>query len=278
MVKVKADLHNHFRTSSRHFESDLASAVDICSERLGKDCIVGLVNYSDKRYEHFVNLSGYERVFLGSNKNAVYFPEKRVCIVKGQEIPIQEKGERYEVLALGVGYDEHVRERMSLEDSLKAIRDSGAIAIAQHPFHFSGLGYYLSTNSDKLNLFDAIEIHNGEASLPFPSKYIGANRKAREFYEKVKSQFPHLGALSSSDGHSFFEIGTSWTEIDAPDFKNPKNFVMNLLSAIQDTNLKTPRRNHNSYFGAMNHIASLAYILGSQKIGLGKRFETDRPE
>jgi len=96
-------------------------------------------------------------------------------------------------------------------------------------------------------MFDAIEVFNGEA--------IFGNKSARRFYSEQKPTHPSLGAISSSDGHSFYEIGTSWTEIEFPNLEN--GFLESLRKSIRATNLETNAKNHQSYLGTFDHAMDM---------------------
>lgn len=271
---VKADLHNHLRTSSRYFERDFNAIVDSASKKLGDGAVVGIVNFADWRYENLINLRGYERQILGRNKNGVYVPEKDVYLVRGQEVPTKQG----HVVIFGTGARTHLKSGRKLEDTIKEARDQNGIVIADHLFHYAGIGPYLEQNTHILEQIDAIEIHNGESSfgLPFGPIPLGANRKAQEFYSNIKNKFPKLGAISSSDGHSLYGIGSSWTELERP---NKDNFVESLKMAIQKTDLSTPKKMENSFIEAIDHIIDLGLITQiGFRIGLRDFYSgKDRP-
>jgi len=258
MAKVKADLHNHLRTSIISYDSDFNKAINLAQKRLGEKAIFGVVNFADRRYEQFVELKGYERVYVGENKNGVYVPEKKVLVVKGQEIPTKEG----HLLVIGLEHEKHLKSGRSLEDALKEVKDLGAIAIADHPFGFEGIGNYLEKNKNLINDLEAIEVHNAEASfgLPFGPLPIRANKNAQKFYSNIKKDFPNLGALSTSDGHSMYELGRNWTEIEMPDIENKNNFVSSLKESIRQTNLQTQIQMKSAVFGAMSHAIELIVI------------------
>lgn len=275
MEKIKADLHNHLRTSSILENSDFNNSVDIASEKLGNGACFGMINMHDRRYEKFADLKGYERVWIGDKKNAIYIPEKNVLIVRGQEVTTKQG----HLLVLGLGYDIHLKNGVSLEDTLKKAKDNCGTIITDHPFYTEGIGNYLEKNLKLLEYIDAIEIHNGESAFglpmsPFPRN---ANKKAQEFYKKIKKDFPNLGAIASSDGHSIDELGSSWTEIDKLDVKNPGNFIYSLKDSVRNTNLDNCKQMKNSVFGAIKHLKELAEIIASEKLG-SKKFETERPD
>ena len=78
MEKIKADLHNHLRTSSILENSDFNNSVDIASEKLGKGACFGLINMHDRRYEKFADLKGYERVWIGDKKKTRFIFLKKM--------------------------------------------------------------------------------------------------------------------------------------------------------------------------------------------------------
>ena len=273
MEKIKADLHNHLRTSSILENSDFNNSIDVASRKLGSGACFGLINMHDRRYEKFADLKGYEREWIGDNKNGIYIPEKDVLVVRGQEITTKQG----HLLVLGLGYEIHLKNGISLEETLKKAKDNNGIIITDHPFYTEGTGNYLEKNQKFLEDIDAIEVHNGESAFglplsPFP---IGANKKAQDFYSRIKKDYPHLGAISSSDGHSIDEVGSSWTEIDKPEYN--KNFIYSLKDSVRNTNLANCKKMENSVFGAIKHLKELANIIASEKLG-SKKFETERPD
>ncbi|MFA5857040.1 MAG: hypothetical protein WC867_06775 [Candidatus Pacearchaeota archaeon] len=255
MNKIKADLHNHLRTSSRNYQNDFNKTIDITSSRLGPGGVIGLINFSDKRYESFIDLNGYERVFIGENKNGIYIPEKNVLVIKGQEVPTK----LGHVLVLGLEKDVYIKENRSLIDTINESLDNGGIVVSDHPYYAHGIGNYLESNPKILENIDAIEVHNGEAALGIPKTPLpyGSNKKAQLFYDRIKPDFPHLGALSSSDGHSLYELGRSWTEIDNLNLENKTKFTSSLRNSIRNTNNLSERCNKNSIIGAIDHITDL---------------------
>ncbi len=273
MKKTKADLHNHLRTSSILEDSDFNNSIDVASKKLGAGACFGMINMHDRRYEKFVNLKGYDREWVGDNKNAIYIPEKDVLVVRGQEITTKQG----HLLVLGLGYDIHLKNGISLEDTLKKARDNNGTIIADHPFYMEGTGNYLEKNLKLLEYFDAIEVHNGEAAfgLPVSPFSIGANKNAQEFYKIIKKYYNHLGAIASSDGHSIEEIGSNWTEIDKPEYN--KNFIYSLRESIRNTNLESCKKMKGSVFSSVKHLSELVSIIALGKIG-SKKFETERPD
>lgn len=205
--RIRADLHNHLRTRSTWKEGDFNRAINITRKRLGQGGIFGLVNFSDNRYETFSELSGYDRAAVDEDR-AIYVPGKDVIVVKGQEVPTQQG----HLLVLGLQKGTHLADGRKLEDSLKEAKDLGGITLADHPFYKEGIGPYLKENPELINEIDAIETFNAEASLwiPFltPAR---ANRKAEKFFYAQTPRKGEPGQLASSDGHSFYELGSNFT-------------------------------------------------------------------
>lgn len=267
MKIVRADLHNHLRTRS-DMRGLFNPTIDAARARLGIGGIVGLVNFADRRYEDFSQERGYEKQDLG---NALYVPEKDILVVKGQEVPTKEG----HLLVLGLRKDVHLKDNRTLTDTLKEANDNNGIIIADHPFYLNGIGQKLKIAPDHLDYLDGIEVHNGEAALSlfgiFPKD---ANRRAQEYFAGVGSIRKNLGAIASSDSHSLRELGTSWTKISMPcnyelSLTSPEEVVDNLRTGIIENRLKKLKMQmHNSRFDAFAHAASLAAIVGLQKLGI----------
>ena len=270
---MKADLHNHLRTRSRFNKEDFNKAIDLACERMGKYSAIGVVNFSDERYEQFVTLQGYEREYLGERENSIYIPEKKILVIKGQEVPTKEG----HLLVLGLGNEVHLKEKRSLEDTIKEAKDNNGIIIADHPFYWKGIGPYLERNIHLLERIDGIEIFNGEASfgLPFGPLPTNSNERTKEFYKEVNPIFPRLGAISTSDGHSFYELGKSWTELGKIELSQSRRFIQSLRESIQRTSLETERKETNGTIGTIDHIIQLGFaVFVAPKIGLGRLFQT----
>jgi len=261
MEKIKADLHNHLRTSDKIEPDYFNRAVDKTLENMGSSSAISIVNFADQRYEEFMGLKGYDRTYVGREKRAIYVPEKNILFIKGQEIPTKQG----HVLVLGLPAGKHLKNGRTIEDTLAEARDHGAITVIDHPFYIGSAGYYIEKNQELLGEIDAIEIHNSEAacySRPIPGF---ANRKAKSFYNRVLKTFPHLGALSSTDGHSFYEIGSSWVEITKPNLEDGSKFLASFKESIRGAKMDAKRENGNQYIGGVDHISDLmAYMLASK--------------
>jgi len=266
MRKVKADLHNHLRTSSRMKRGDFDRAVRVAARRLGCGGILGVVNFEDDRYERLLDFGGkYDRQDFG---NAVYVPEKEVLIIRGQEVPTRQG----HLLVLGLGRGVNLESWQSLGDTLGEARDNDGIVIADHPFYNCGIGPYLRGHPEFINELDGFEIHNGEAALWIPGvTKRNANENARDFYQEVRRQHLCLGAVSSSDGHSFYEIGRSFTNLQMGKhyghIRDAEELNRELRGAIRDRRIINGKR-ASARFGAFDHLVDLAVIVGLGKVGI----------
>jgi len=279
-MPFKADLHNHLRTSVLIREGDFDSVCDIVMKRLGPSGVMGLCNFGDDRYERFISLKGYEREYLDKEKRGIKIVvpgstgvEYPIFIVKGQEIPAKQG----HLLVLGLPTDVHLKHGQTLEDTIKQVKDYNGIVIADHPFHIEGCGPYLKKNPEVLEQLDAIEIFNGEASLPFLFKWF-ANHNAQRFYESVRLDFPNLGGLSSSDGHSFSEIGQSYNILrdngGMLSKRIPKSDFFGRLKYLINDHRSFDGDKRSGIFGvkgAVKHCFSLAYYVGEIYV-LGEKY------
>ena len=272
MDLVKADLHNHLKTGGfLPMAIDVNKVIDKARARLGRQGVLGVVNYyPSKRYEDFANDGTYMRKDIG---NALYFPEKQIIVIKGEEVEAKLPGGfgQIDLLFLGVYKNKHPKHGRTLPDAIKEARDFGALVGADHPFHHGGVGPYLEVNLEILNELDFMEVHNGECAIWFPG-YGGANVKAQIFFEKIRTNFPELqstlGKLVASDGHSKFEIGSSYMEIPRLDLTDRNTIVSSLKEGlIYAANNNPSERRHNSYFGAAKHIAEWAIRKSGVRLG-----------
>ncbi len=267
---VKADLHNHLRTSSSFRDADFNRAVDLTRKKLGSGAVLGMINFADDRYEDLVSRPGYERQNIG---NAVYVPDKEVLIVKGQEIPTQQG----HLLVLGIEQNKHLKSGRPIEDTIKEAKDNDGTIIADHPFHIEGIGNYLVRHPELMRDIDALEVVNGEAyfGLPFTPLPVDANSKAIEFYQRTRTSWPHLGNVVSSDGHSFYEIGRAYTHITLPNIGDSEALANTLRESVRCASVLTSKANKLvGIIGAMDHIVDLIAIIGLSKLGIKKPFET----
>lgn len=248
-MKINTDLHNHLGTNK--YNGDFNQVINLSSRQLGPAGILGLCNGDDYRYESFIKLKGYEREDF---KSFIYLPSKNLFIIKGQEV-FTKQGH---VLVLGLEKDKHIKSK-DLEDVLKEAKDINEdnIIMPVHFFFFQGCGNYLRKNPELIKNFDAIEVHSGEA--------IYGNKKAKQFYELIKEDY-ELGAVSSSDSHSLYEIGSSQTilELDISSEFEPNKFISSLKKSIRQHKDYSNDKQTFSLKGFLDHSVKM---IGKKIVG-----------
>lgn len=262
-MKIKADLHNHLvHDNLKSFDSPrfFNRVIDWASKKLGQGGILGLGNCLGTRYEKFIGLKGYDRADIG---NAIYVPEKDILVVKAQEV-FAKQGD---ILTLGLPKDFYIGEQgkvktLSLEDSIKKAKDYGGIIGIDHGCFVDGSIPYLEKNLRLLEDIDAIEVHNGNAWIPLPPF---ANKKAQEFYNRVKDDSPNLGTWCSSDGHSVFEIGSSYSLLNKIDYSNSEKLTDSLRKSIREHKDWSKDKRSNSYIGAGIHAILMTLFQEKEK-------------
>lgn len=246
-------------------------SIDRAVKKLGDGGIFGLVNFSDRRYEDFAGQKGYERKNFG---NAVYVPEKDILVVKGQEVPTTDG----HLLVLGLKEDKHLKEGRGILDSIKEAKDENALVIADHPFGKAGAGKFFVEENNRnhchFGLLDGWEIHNSEAALWLPGiTPRKANNSAHFVYWLYDLENKGVAAITSSDGHSVYELGISCTPLQMPSNYHEINSSEKVVSALRSGLKKNGRisslnKARNSRLGALAHIADLAVIVSLGKIGI----------
>jgi hypothetical protein len=262
-MKIKADLHNHFSTLENIGRKIFDKAINTAQKNLDARGILGVINAQDKgigRYETFLKQGGGTRI--EDLDNAFYVPDNDIYVIKGQEV-FTEEGH---ILVLGLNYRTKLKNYRALGDSLKEAQDNNGIIIADHPWFLDGIFSKGNVGSKFLAQLDGIEVHNSEAWIPIPG-YVRANKKAQEFYNKIRDDYD-IGAISTSDGHSIKEIGTSYTILEAPDFSSPEKLVETLRKSIREHKDFSNDRQTNSYLGALNHGSKGAVLRFASAVGL----------
>lgn len=259
--KIKADMHNHFQTLARIKEGFPEKAIGVIHKKLGKGGIVGLVNYQCNRFEQLYKKLKGERVEIGTLKrfNAIYIPEKEITIVKGQEIPTEEG----DLLVYGIPHDVYLRSGRSLEDTAKEAKEiHGAVVVAQTGIQGT-TEKFNKENLDGLEYIDAIETWNGSASIPIPGKNsLRANKNSEETFKSFKPlkeiYDSQLGSIVTSDGHSLYEIGSSWTMIPEPNLENPDTLNDSLIKGFE-----LPRQSYEEKKGKFAPMIGVPIHVGA---------------
>ncbi|MBU4116295.1 MAG: hypothetical protein KKG94_00965 [Nanoarchaeota archaeon] len=262
-MKIKADLHNHLSTLKEDLKYMAPKAMEIASKRLGKNGIIGIINAQDLgegRYETFIKgLKGEDL------ENAFYHSETNLYVIKGQEVFT--KGGH--ILVLGLDKGVKLKDRRTLEDSFKEARDNRGIIILDHPLFMDGV---ITKNPEKIKnylgaeLIDGIEVYNGQSWLPIPG-YFNSNSKAQKFYNQIKEKY-NLGGIYSSDGHSIYEIGSSYTLLEQPDFSTPDKLRESLRKSIKNHRDFFQDKKSMSIFSTLNHAIKILILRLLSKAGL----------
>ena len=119
-----------------------------------------------------------------------------------------------------------------------------------------------------LESIDALEL-NGEAVWIPKLTSKQANQKLIAFYADITKDFPHLGIIANSDGHSFHEIGKSYTLIKQPDTKNSETLTSTLRVAVKSSSLEDVHL-QPSTIGAYEHLIKLIPLIFAAKLHLIK--------
>ena len=257
--KIKADLHNHFTTKSRVL--DPHQVADRVLYKLGAGGLCALVNYRDRRYEAFAE-QAQDLPLVYNFGNAIYFQGRDVLIIKGQEFPVAEGGD---LLAIGLKENIEIPEGKSLEYSLKEVLDKGGINIITTPYFKSNVGDTLTGKQSLLDFVDAIEVHDGEVFLG------KANKQAKRLYEIVKNDYSYIGQIASSDGHTFREVGSSYTEMEMPLYQ-----ILNSSLSVKEALRKAVRGSQDdlmlhkmsSPLGFLLHAGIISTMIIASKAGI----------
>ncbi len=271
---IKADLHNHFTTLSKVLYPEKV-AVKV-RETLGPGGLCALVNYKDCRYEAFAKKA--EKVQSAINLgNAIYFKDFDVVVAKGEEYPTAHG----DLLILGSPEGFHLDyDLFNKEISIKGFdycsqrsADIGCTNVLPHMFLKSEMGKLMTDENQEYGKYyvrdlHAIETHNGNA--------IFFNTPARKVYASLTDNLGmKIGQLSSTDGHSFREVGMCYTELDFPEYselKSAEDFQMALRNAV--INSRNPERLHkrNSYIGFAKHAGAIVSIKLLRKARINPHF------
>jgi len=224
MILRKTDLHNHFTTLSVKLEPD--KVIENVYRRLGRGGVCGLLNYSDRRFEAFAEQAGNGSHRMERFGNTVYFPDFDIHIVRGEEVPT----EQGDLIVLALPENVFLTQKRSIGYSLSEGHELGGINYITTPFYRSSIGQQLRDLPELLDVVDVMEINNGLASHK-------ANSKAQSLYDwATDRQHARIGAVSSSDGHTFREVGSSFTTFHTPDdmdLTDPETFTENLRDMIK---------------------------------------------
>jgi predicted metal-dependent phosphoesterase TrpH len=114
---------------------------------------------------------------------------------------------------MGLFLKELVPSGLSLEESIRRIKEQGGLLCAQHPFDkFRSDALKAEVMEEIAQQIDAVEVFNARNPL------LRSSRQAREFAHKY-----HLPGTAGSDAHAAYEIGNAYVEL--PEFKSKEDFL-----------------------------------------------------
>ena len=270
MVKIKADLHNHLGYRILKDRGGFDKVVDFASKKLGPEGILGVVDFRGLTEDHpfyrdFISMpSDYNRLYFGGW--GFYIPEKRLHVIRGEEVAAFEYGREKHVLVVASSIGRPISPGRSLDDTLRAAEDAGGIIVAPHPFYVNGMFLNLEGPNNRerrhelASRLDAMEVHNGGAVIPFLAQQF-ANTSASVEYGVQIEKNPKLGALFVSDGHTLREVATSYTFLDLDSSwrkQGPDEMREELRFAIQS--VKNPKgHRHDSTIPAILHALDVKF-------------------
>jgi predicted metal-dependent phosphoesterase TrpH len=114
---------------------------------------------------------------------------------------------------MGMFLQELVPSGLSIDESIRRIKEQGGLFCAQHPFDKVRQDALKAEVMDEIvDRIDLVEIFNSRSPL------LRSSDQAREFAEKH-----HKPGCAGSDAHAAFEIGNAYVEM--PEFKGKEDFL-----------------------------------------------------
>jgi len=268
------DIHTH--GAGTFSAGKFRKVLKVAAQRLVEDNGIGIVgiadfdgrNSTDSRYDHLTRQQGETIVSMGYG---IYSPTRRVLLIHSQEVPTQQG----HLLFTGIK-ERKLKAGRTIEDTFKEAEDlyQGAlISTAVHPFFLYGVGKYLLEHRDLIEKLDSWEVHNGSAiGIPKIAPY-GTNEAAEDAYFRLQasSNFPNLGATSSSDAHSR-SIGTSYTSLEVPKTFTPLNlgpdrYLAELKKYVQSHTDTSNDRMQTNHLDPLKHGAIMKSVSLARKLG-----------
>ena len=169
MREVKVDIQNYIRARSDMSKVDFNRVMKRASSTLGPGGIFGITNFHDQRYEDAqeqCNGHGIGTINLG---NAFYVPSYDLLVVKCQRIMTKEGSQDLDLDVIGLQRTRHIPEHMTLDDTLRAVEDEGAISDLPNPFHKRGLGPFVREHPEYLERVQGITVYSGEGAFWIPN-------------------------------------------------------------------------------------------------------------
>ena len=136
---------------------------------------------------------------------------------------------------MGMFLKELVPSGLSLDESIRRIKEQGGLLCAQHPFDkFRADALKVEVMEEIKGRLDLVEVFNSRNPL------LRSSRQARDF-----ARLHNLPGSAGSDAHAAYEIGNAWVEM--PEFQGREDF----LSALAQGKVHGHRANPLSHFSSM---------------------------
>jgi hypothetical protein len=258
--KVNADVHSHLKTDGELYKLGINNIVDTARKRLGPGGILGITNCYDDRYEKFVNHLGKGKNYSWEDYgNTIYFPQRDIWIVKGQEVNTLEG----EFLVLGLKYGEHMKDDKSFEYVVYDAKErEDTISVVVHPFWKDGTGKTFDkllkekSRSELERLIDGYEVFDANGCFYVPVLIErNANGKAMIYYEKnIELRCLDIGAIISSDNHSLRGVGKGYTTLSMPELIDGSEFIPILRNSMKGTRFEGKMT--ENWAGALRHAVA----------------------
>ncbi|MHA1835840.1 MAG: PHP-associated domain-containing protein [Candidatus Odinarchaeia archaeon] len=117
---------------------------------------------------------------------------------------------------IGLGIQERIPQKRSVEETIEMIRDAGGLALIPHPFDIlrNSIGFKLLKITPKIKP-DLIEIYNSNMLTPFGNllaeRYCNTN---------------NYKTTAGSDAHSCWEVGSAYTYVENGTVDDVLNYII----------------------------------------------------
>jgi predicted metal-dependent phosphoesterase TrpH len=119
---------------------------------------------------------------------------------------------------MGMFLQEQIPSGLSIDESIKRIKEQGGLFCAQHPYDKVRKDALQADVMEEIaGRIDLVEIFNARSPL------LRSSQQAKEFAEQHK-----LPGCAGSDAHAAFEIGNAYVEM--PEFKGKEDFLAALAN------------------------------------------------
>ncbi|GEM_PF-6189609 len=227
---VWADLHHHLGTNT--YRGPFDRVMDIVRKRMGPKAVIAVVStgddrcpHGDRRFEKFADSFKCLR-----KKYDVYDLGGRALFVQPGDITVYNavEAELGDGSVLIVGLQRDTSDLISgrgvtHEGLFQSLEGLSYAAFEVHPCHKHGSEKFLKEAINKpalhcyIQRLTGMEVFNGEACLPYPWEYRGANEDAYYLFLEAHDQVnSDLAPVIFGDGHTLFELGRISTQIPYP--------------------------------------------------------------